>query len=123
MKVSELSGVDLDYWVAQAEGHRVRVAGDLVVFYEGGDDSGLKERRGPIFSPSTDWRDGGPIIEREGIVLLNYSYERGTSCAFLIGADSYIDVHGSDPESAGPTHLIAAMRAYVTLKFGEEVQS
>ncbi len=53
-KVSELDGALLDAAVAKAEGVQVRwdAAHELCVCYEGGDDTGLKERRGPRYEPS-----------------------------------------------------------------------
>ena len=66
MKVSELSGALLDYWVARAEGKVLssewdtsRTDGVLI-----GTGEGDLER----FAPSTDWAHGGPIIEREQII-------------------------------------------------------
>jgi hypothetical protein len=112
MKTSELTGVLLDYWVAKGEGHRVRlVDDDLVVFYEGGDDTGRKERRGPVFSPSSEWHDGGPIIERERIAMRPVEGEWITD--HMSNAGTFIGV--------GTTPLIAAMRAYVASKFGDTV--
>ncbi|PLC06392.1 hypothetical protein CY658_04985 [Variovorax sp. RO1] len=120
MKTSELTGAQLDYWVAKAEGHRVRLVGELVVFYEGGDDSGLKERRGPEFSPSTDWSDGGPIIERERIGVWSgvdpYSGKSADALWFSEGSGT----SSGRAKATGPSSLVAAMRAYVASKFGED---
>jgi hypothetical protein len=60
---------------------------------------------------STDWSQGGPIIEREGICLHRY---KGT--AEWSGTYS-----AQDPEYFGSTPLIAAMRCYVSSKLGDEV--
>lgn len=116
MKTAELEGAQLDYWVAKAEGHRVRLVGEIVVFYEGGDDSGLKERRGPQFSPSADWSDGGPIIEREKIELSYIDIDCWYARVNPYAAEPY-----GIPPYEGATPLIAAMRAYVASKFGDEV--
>lgn len=117
MKVSELEGALLDWWVAKAEGHRVRnVDNELIVFYEGGDDTGRKETRGPVFAPSSDWADGGRIIERERILIRP-----------VIPHGNWFANKSKYPEPAhilgkGPTPLIAAMRCFVASKFGEEVK-
>ena len=61
------------------------------------------------YIPPTDWPQGGPIIEREGITL---------RCG-LYGWDAELEEF--DASSHGPTALIAAMRCYVASKLGEEV--
>ena len=62
---------------------------------------------------SWDWRQGGPIIEREEIYLNPNN-----------GNDLWYAEHtiqGSKGEF-GPTPLIAAMRCYVASKLGDEVE-
>lgn len=119
MKVSELSGALLDYWVAQGEGHSVRLVDDAVVFYTGGDDTGFKERRGAQYSPSTEWADGGPIIERERITIA-WQPMKGEWMAGLIETEN-----GSMLEfrwlGFNESPLVAAMRAYIASEFGAEV--
>lgn len=66
---------------------------------------------GVNFAPSTNWAQGGRIIEREGIELAMH-------------ADQWRAVwHGEDGSiyQDGPTPLIAAMRCYVASKLGDEV--
>jgi hypothetical protein len=64
---------------------------------------------------STDWAQGGPIIEREAISLqwVNESLWE----AYI--SDS-VGVYVEFSES-GPTPLIAAMQCYVASKLGDEV--
>jgi Protein of unknown function (DUF2591) len=112
MRVSELEGVLLDYWVAEAEG-MLRMMPGTMEFRLGG------------YSPSTKWREGGPIIEREGIgIWKGYDSERSGKVevweASTINPVSAIEAQG--PQVRGPTPLVAAMRAYIRLKFGEEVE-
>jgi hypothetical protein len=64
-----------------------------------------------MWQPSTDWSQGGPIIEREG-VSLEYSAQPEKWCACIM----------ADQEVYGPTALIAAMRCYVASKLGDEVE-
>ena len=61
------------------------------------------------FKPSTNWAQGGPIIERERIRL----DPRGV---WVAGHDS------SNDEFSSPTPLVAAMRCFVASKLGEEVE-
>lgn len=115
-KVSELEGALLDAAVAKAEclAYRFGRDGSLRV------DGVSAERSGSDFAPSQCWEDAGPIIEREGISLRRLSMPGG-----------YVWLSGTEPDSAskippyfnyeGHTPLIAAMRAYVASKFGEEV--
>jgi hypothetical protein len=68
---------------------------------------------------SSDWSDGGPIIERERITIL--FWEEGTVNANVRATIYGSDVVDSEGEADGPTALIAAMRAYVASKFGETI--
>lgn len=121
MKVAELEGALLDYWVAKAEGLEIDSAFEnglhphLYVFVDGD----LAD-----FAPSSNWGDGGPIIERANITLLDPMLCNSGLWEAFMGA--FLDVRSSDilgmvAQGAGPTPLIAAMRAYVASKFGEEV--
>jgi len=68
------------------------------------------------YSPSTNWLQGGPIIEREGIQLNFMRFD----------VPSYWTAHVRYEYgrfgSFGPTPLIAAMRCYVVSKLSEEVE-
>ena len=104
MKVSDLTGSALDWAVAKCEGW---VAGtndaDLVSFVLEGSSDEMH------FWPSTDWAQGGLIIQRERIRL----DPRGV---WVAGHDS------SNDEYVGTTPLIAAMRCYVASRFGDEIE-
>ena len=120
MKTSELSGVQLDYAVAQIE----RTHLDLRNNRQGAADVyWLVDHMGRFsayFHPSTDWSLAGPIIERECIELMAFDaastvpkdpmYWQGT-----------IYEHDGECSAQGPTPLIAAMRCYVKSKLGEAV--
>lgn len=118
-KVSELEGALLDAAVALAEGFpQAHIAGD------GG--GGRVCFLGPCraedsrfdWCPSTEWNQGGPIIERERIMLdAGEPWEARTQLRPVSGphmAPCYA--------MEGPTPLIAAMRAYVASKLGDEVE-
>ena len=71
------------------------------------------------YNPSTDWAQGGPIIERENIELLCFT---GSAWEAQNGGEyNYINQYVGDA-MAGPTPLIAAMRCYVSSKLGDEVE-
>ena len=100
MKTFELTGAALDWAVAKCEGIGLGPRG-LVVYYHEGEPA--------MWQPSTDWAQGGPIIERERIQLRPI---RGAEW------DAY---WGLSKDATGTTPLIAAMRCYVASKLGDEV--
>lgn len=107
MKTSELIGAALDWAVAQCEGEEVSVIrGQLETRWT---DNGWK--------PSTDWAQGGPIIERKWITLECWPNESDENMRWA-GT-----IYDSRPlcEALGPTPLIAAMRCYVASVLGNEV--
>ena len=119
MKTSELTGAALDWAVAKCEvGEPVGSFLDGVVVHPDYNK----------FYPSTNWAQGGPIIERE---LIN-TYPRFTAGRTEGGSDVYQQdgwaAYVTPPAFwvtprpfTGPTPLIAAMRCYVASKLGDEV--
>ena len=72
------------------------------------------ERGYEPFAYSTDWSQGGPIIERKGIST-TMLFQEWEALLDLNEGDSMVEV------CRGPTLLIAAMRCYVASKLGDEV--
>lgn len=68
------------------------------------------------YSPSTDWAQGGPIIEREGICT-----KRQLPCSVGYEWNSWQHTKFGNGDASGPTPLIAAMRCYVAYCLGNEV--
>lgn len=93
MKTNELTGAALDWAVAKCEWHE-----------EEGNWNGLY-----IADYSTDWTQGGSIIERERLSVYD------------LGGDEWGADDNLTPRSTGQTPLIAAMRCYVASKLGDEV--
>lgn len=116
MRVAELHGAMLDYWVAQIE----RTAGVLVILRDGACflDGGGKQR---LFAPSLDWAHGGEILERESISTVKMYGEWRAGYGFNVGTEYGEPCHELKHEQIGKTPLQAAMRAYVASKFGDEV--
>lgn len=113
MKVAELEGALLDAWVAQAEGGY-----DVVPAPTDPQGCWVSSGGDPFpFRPSTDWLQGGPIIERQEITVVGSESWLGKwrAAANVIWLPDHYEWH------YGPTPLIAAMRAYVASKFGYEV--
>jgi hypothetical protein len=124
MKVSELEGAELDAWVAKAHGmvameRPISKGKPLTKFwgYEMRDGVHAGSRVAvATFKPSTDWSWGGPIIERERIRLHHRSAEIPWASQIFVNENSVMPIYGY-----GDTPLVAAMRAYVASKYGEEV--
>ena len=110
MKTSELTGAALDWAVAKCEGllcFGYRTDGErFAVELSDGEVEG--------FMPSTNWVQGGAIIEREGIGLVSPHDD-------INEWEAYHPTQVHD-EYYGATPLIAAMRCYVASKLGDEVQ-
>lgn len=123
MKVSELEGALLDYWVAQCnppdrapgEWHRlVPHSRGATCYYVGKDGD-----RRAIYSPSSRWEQGGPIIERERIIIAPAGSPPDGDYEWR----AQYPKHPRDEWNCyGPTPLVAAMRAFVLDRFGEEVE-
>ena len=114
--VAELDGWLLDAAVANARGHSVRPCPQLgrngQWQYQHGSNSW-----GRCDEVSDEWEYGGPLIERERIELIPQGMVLEKREGALWNA-----VAGRDVDAFGPTALIAAMRAYVTSKLGDEVE-
>ena len=105
MKTSELTGKALNWAVAKCEGHNVFIKhAPVQVMY-----TPKGKRSWYIYTPSTNWAQGGPIIERERINLEPFKNINGEQWS-------------SDGEWDSPTPLIAAMRCYVASKLGDTVE-
>lgn len=115
MKTAELRGADLDWAVAKCE--TPPPCGSFL-------DEVVVHPDYNNFHPSTDWAQGGPIIDREGIdlycnVATNPSHPdkpwrgswRARYCRMGYGTEF----------SYGATALEAAMRCYVASKLGDDV--
>jgi hypothetical protein len=101
MNTSELTGDALDWAVAKCEG----VDSEWLI-----EDNFFHEHYKGGLRYSTDWSQGGPIIEREGITL---------RCG-LHGWDA--ELPEFDVLMDGASALKAAMRCYVASKLGDTVE-
>lgn len=115
MKVSELTGAQLDLWVARADGRVLPFIHRDGRCWENLEsqmrEDGTFTPHAAIFEPSSDWRAGGPIIERERIELRSFGET-------WVG--NLLRPHGVF-SCASRTALVAAMRAFVASKYGETV--
>lgn len=97
MKTAELTGAALDWAVAECE---------------------CALRNWPNYTVippySTDWSQGGPLVEREIQSLIKARIDANTV--------EWEACNWNDDYGYGPTPLIAAMRTYVASKLGDEVE-
>ena len=98
MKTSELTGAALDWAVAKCEGREMR--------------AWRTYKRLNQTNYSTDWSQGGPIIERETIDVM---FEGPEWYAYMRWENKTLQYDGATP-------LIAATRCYVASKLGDEVE-
>ena len=111
MKTNTLTGAALDWAVAQAEGKSYVYAETDYTTDGRTFQRGTAQKQGPHYS--TDWAQGGPIIEREGINTIQ-------SGDWIAEMDA--DHSGGVISTRGDTPLIAAMRCYVISKLGDEIE-
>lgn len=100
MRTSELTGPALDWAAAMCEGKRP----SLFIFKQTG-------KLASEHNYSTNWAQGGPIIERDEIETR--TAHSGGWMANRARTKGYFE--------CGPTPLIAAMRCYVASKLGDTV--
>jgi hypothetical protein len=101
IKTQDLIGPALDWAVAECDGVR-----DCWAAEDPRDGFFIDYDRTQRYSPSTNWAQGGPIIEREGLSFFQLSDDRGWAAGL----------------SDGPTPLVAAMRCYVRTEMGDEIE-
>jgi hypothetical protein len=99
MKTNELTEAALDWAVDKCEGKTWLGVESFIAYHEEG-----------MWNYSTNWSQGGPIIEREMIELVPQTP--------ALWDAMYRTQHIPND---GPTPLIAAMRCYVASKLGADV--
>lgn len=107
-KTVELTGAALDWAVAVCENVEIDEKCHPIWFEQGGLNAPRVK-----YTPSTNWSQGGPIIERERIVLREF-------CPIREDWEAEIRIHHINAFGGAP--LIAAMRCYVASKLGDEVE-
>jgi len=115
IKIGEANNLMLDYLVAKIDGIALSQAKFSFQIKTHGH---LMAQPGFVYSPTSNWAQGGPIIERERIEL-----NRGNDLYFPSGNENgdYYEPLWIAGKLHGQTPLIAAMRCYVASKLGDEV--
>lgn len=108
IKTSELTGAALDWAVAKCEGYQaVYTDGSLRPVFRK-----CKDVEATWPSYSTNWAQGMPIIARERISIRHW-----TNVPIV-----HAYMPNSEWSSDGESVLVAAMRAFVSSKLGDEVE-
>lgn len=111
MKTSELTDAALDWAVAKCDEFEGNTDDDLICYVLG--SYGWK------YSPSTNWAQGGPIIEQERMTIEFIRWD-DVDAALPVWSATRIEGH-SVCEAEGFSPLVAAMRCYVASKMGDEI--
>jgi hypothetical protein len=102
IKVSELRGAALHWTVAKCEGFTKHAAASLVIM--------------EAYSPSTNWAQGGPILDREEITI-DYRDNETLAHKWSDELNDFIKAHAGKKQG-----LLAAMRCYVASKIGDTIE-
>jgi hypothetical protein len=111
MKVADLEGVALDWAVAKAMGLTPTLHLNPFGYWVLPNIDG---------SYSTEWALGGPIIEREGMLVGPSAGHRPVGVQWTALRMGVLEAETH--RHKGPTPLIAAMRCYVASKMGDTIE-
>ncbi len=112
IKTENLTGAALNLAVAKCMGH---LDNETIIRRLEPDEEGW------CIAYSSDWSQGGPIIEREEMYVRPTGDAAKWSC-YVWGKHPDDGVEQFIHEQFGPTPLIAAMRCFVASKLGAEVE-
>ena len=107
VKTQDLSGAALDWAVAKAEGVAVVTDPNSPGFRQMVEDADAINGW-YCYSPSTDWCQGGPLIEKYGVEF-----------EWITDATIRAEVPACGSYGYGNKHLTTALRAIVSSVFGE----
>lgn len=122
IKTSELTGAALDWAVATSIYNAAPIKSASTTRFRVLDDDDehvgsiwITEKRTftSTFAPSSDWVQGGTLLEQHGIWLSDDNDE---------SPEKWIASVGGAHMQVGPTPLIAAMRALVASRLGDEIE-
>lgn len=135
MKTAELTGKSLDWAVARREfpdanneeiQYFIRPPyRNYQEFEDDYDDENDDREQKFWYHPSSDWAQGGPIIEREGIDINQVTSALWSARWWADNSDmakNPAQRFRHNIRMDGPTPLVAAMRCYVASRLGDEVE-
>lgn len=125
IEVSTLTGPLLDYWAGKANGENVGLEQFLTmppqpcaVWLMGA--NGRPDFTKGEYSPSTNWAQGGPIMEREGISV--EIVDKQPIRWMAVKPHETSNFQEDYYYGYGGTYLETAIRCFVASKFGPQVE-
>lgn len=118
VKTADLVGAPLDWAVAMAEGYKQDTENHLTIISPRGVFTSVSIRgaaEGFGFRPSTNWDQGGPLIEKHMVSLHCPQHDGDFWAAWITDNDK-------DVAQGAEQALPAACRAIVAAKLGDTVQ-
>lgn len=120
--VEELTGHELDYYVATCLGRRAYINKSLdycIMEFTEADNATVFRK----FSPSTRWAQGGSLIQLNKISIEYYGMlENGKETDYSWAAyQGFSQPEVSKTNVFGDSPLVAAMRCIVKLKYGKTI--
>ena len=114
----------MKYKTGELEGERLDCAVSLSLFLWQSGAVISSAEASAAFKPSSNWADGGPIIEKYGINLLGEKSISDPHGFASWSAKIYGSYFSGTPDvlAGATTPLVAAMRAFVRAKLGDEVE-
>lgn len=112
IKTNELKDAALDWAVADLQGVADMLTPSWIETDDGEVCCWLSIEDVSLFSPARCWASGGPLIDVYGASIMR----KASHWEAIV-----LDDHGVEHEYSAKTPLIAAMRAIVAAKVGEEV--
>lgn len=110
IKTAELTGIQLDYWTARAEGRGIFKSLGMIWILYGGGIAYITNHGQEQYRPSTDWAHGGPLIEKYHLNVSECDPPAWRAWSNDLDAEY------------GDTPLRAICRAVVRAAFGDEVE-
>jgi len=132
IKVQDLTKLQLNWAVATSEGHPKAIDtsgldGPVVIcgFKQKMLHSNREGQEWIAYQPSSNWAQGGPIIEREITMMFKHLADAWTAQIRHEKEHPSLvkrKVTTGWTNASGPTPLIAALRCFVASKVGDEVE-
>lgn len=107
IKTQDLTGPALDWAVAKCEEY------PMGIWFDEDEMPMIRDDEVSEWKPSTDWSQGGPIIEREEIAVRRTYEDTGWTASKHLAPATFFE--------EGSTPLVAAMRCYVASMLGDTI--
>lgn len=120
IKVSEATGQVLDWMVAKCEGFDAIGYEKSRLAFHVNRPRPTDDAQPRCYQPSTNWAQGGPIIEKERIDIYFSTAKKTWAAAKWVDFPGGGELQHKQVDC--PTLLISVMRCFVVSKLGDEVE-